>query len=139
MINPANRPRGPMASTRATSISDGWHNDKLPNRGSGLRTAWRGGEVRPTSKPKTKARRSRRRPDPSVLVTAQVREWFEAEPWRTSRELLERLQAEQPGVFPDGQLRTLRRRLKEWRCALAHKMMFGAEATGTTAGPAAAA
>ena len=31
---------------------------------SGLRTAWREGEVRPTSKPKEKAKRGRRRPDP---------------------------------------------------------------------------
>jgi hypothetical protein len=99
---------------------------------SGLRTAWQEGEVRPTSKPKEKARRGRRRPDPFVTVTALMREWFEAEPWRTSRELFERLQAEHPGVYPDGQLRTLQRRLKEWRRELAHKMVFGAEAAGAT-------
>ena len=97
---------------------------------SGLRTAWREGEVRPTSKPKEKARRGRRRPDPFVTVTALMRDWFEAEPWRTSRELFERLQTEQPGVYPDGQLRTLQRRLKEWRREMAHKMVFGTEAVG---------
>ena len=95
-----------------------------------------GGEVRPTSKPKEKARRGRRRPDPFVTVTALVREWFEAEPWRTARELFERLQEEQPGVFPDGQLRTLQRRLKEWRREMAHKMVFGAEAAGEMPGQA---
>ena len=95
---------------------------------AGLRTAWQDGEVRPTSQPKTKPRRGRRRPDPFVTVTAQVREWFEAEPWRTSRELFERLQDEQPGVFSDGQRRTLQRRLKEWRREMAHRMVFGAEA-----------
>jgi len=99
---------------------------------SGLRIAWREGEVRPTSKPKEKAPRGRRRPDPFVTVTALMREWFEAEPWRTSRELFERLQAEQPGVYPDGQLRTLQRRLKEWRGEMAHKMVFGDEAAGET-------
>jgi hypothetical protein len=99
---------------------------------SGLRTAWQEGEVRPTSKPKEKVRRGRRRPDPFVTVTTLMREWFEAEPWRTSRELFERLQTEQPGVYPDGQLRTLQRRLKEWRGAMAHKMVFGAEAVGET-------
>ena len=99
---------------------------------SGLRTAWREGEVRPTSKPKEKARRGRRRPDPFVTVTALMRDWFEAEPWRTSRELFERLQTEQPGAYPDGQLRTLQRRLKEWRGEMAHKMVFGAEAAGET-------
>ncbi len=100
---------------------------------SGLRTAWQDGEVRPTSKPK--AQRGRRRPDPFVTVTALVREWFEAEPWRTSRELFERLQQEQPGAFPDGQRRTLQRRLKEWRREMAHKMVFGAEPAGETNGP----
>ena len=99
---------------------------------SGLRTAWQEGEVRPTSKPKEKVRRGRRRPDPFVIVTALMREWFEAEPWRTSRELFERLQTGQPGVYPDGQLRTLQRRLKEWRGAMAHKMVFGAKAVGET-------
>jgi hypothetical protein len=73
---------------------------------SGLRTAWQEGKVRPTSRPKEKAKRARRRPDPFVTVAVRMREWFEAEPWRTSRELFERLQGEQPGVYPDGQLRT---------------------------------
>jgi hypothetical protein len=94
----------------------------------GLRTAWKEGEVRPTNKPKTKVpRRGRTRADPFVTVTAMVREWFEVEPWRTSRELLERLQEERPGVFPDRQLRTLQRRLKEWRSKQAHKLVFGGE------------
>ena len=67
----------------------------------------------------------RRRPDPFAAVTTELRGWFEAEPWHTSRELLERLQAECPGVYPDGQLRTLQRRLKEWRREAAHRMVFG--------------
>jgi hypothetical protein len=102
----------------------------------GLRTAWQEGEVRPTHKPKQKIPRGRRRPDPFVTVTTRVREWFEAEPWRTARELFERLQDEQPGVFPDGQRRTLQRRLKDWRRELAHTMVFGAEAVGEKSGQA---
>ena len=102
---------------------------------SGLRTAWREGEVRPTSKQKPKAPRGRRRPDPLVTVTPRLREWFKAEPWRTSSELLERLQGEQPDLFPDGLLRTVQRRLKEWRREAAHKMVFGIGA-GETAEPA---
>jgi hypothetical protein len=101
----------------------------------GLRTAWRDGEVRPTDRAKPKAPRGRRRPDPFAAVTAQLREWFEAEPWRTSGELFERLQNEQPGVFPDGQRRTLQRRLKAWRSEMAHELVFGAKAAGETAPP----
>jgi hypothetical protein len=92
---------------------------------SGLRTAWQEGEVRPTSVAKAKPKRLRRRPDPFAAVTTELREWFEAEPWRTSRELLERLQTEHPGVYPEGRLRTLQRRLKEWRREAAHRMVFG--------------
>ena len=103
---------------------------------SGLRTAWQEGEVRPTNKPKAKAPRGRRRPDPLARVTELLREWFEAEPWRTSRELFERLQEAHPGLFPDGQLRTLQRRVKTWRHALAHKMVFGAAAAGEISGQA---
>jgi hypothetical protein len=95
----------------------------------GLRTSWQEGEVRPTSKPRKKATQSWRRcPDPLEAVAAQLRGWFEAEPWRTSRELLERLQGEHPGVYPDGQLRTVQRRLKVWRREVAHTLVFGAAA-----------
>jgi hypothetical protein len=79
-----------------------------------------------TSQPKPKASRGRRRPDPLVTVTPRLREWFEAEPWRTAREWFERLRQEHPGVFPDGQLRRLQRRLKAWRHAMAHKLVLGA-------------
>jgi hypothetical protein len=122
--------------------------DQLPVEGSeaptaptleqfllGLRTAWKEGEVRPTSRPKEKTKRGRRRPDPLVAVTAQNRSWFEAEPWRTSREYLERLQVEHPDLYHAGQLRTLQRRLKIWRGEVAHKLVFGATivAAGTDA------
>ena len=53
---------------------------------SGLRTAWQEGEVRPTARPKEKAKRLRRRPDPFATVTALLQGWFAAEPWRTSRD-----------------------------------------------------
>jgi hypothetical protein len=103
---------------------------------SGLRTAWREGEVRPTSRPKEKAKRGRRRPDPLVAVTAQLHDWFEAEPWRTARELLERLQDEQPGTYVVGLLRTLQRRLKAWRRDKAHELVFGAMPAGVEPAPA---
>lgn len=92
---------------------------------AGLRTAWREGEVRPTAQPKPKQKRGRRRPDPLVEVTAQLRAWFDADPSRTGRELLERLQVEHPGCYPDHLLRTLQRRLKVWRSEMARALVFG--------------
>ncbi len=92
---------------------------------SGLRVAWQDGDARPTAKPKVKAKRLRRRPDPLAAVVSEIRNWFDAEPWRSGRELLERLQEVYPGAYPDGLLRTLQRRLKAWRSEMARKMVFG--------------
>ena len=92
---------------------------------AGLRTAWQAGEVRPTSQPKPKAKRGRRRPDPLATVTDDLRSWFEADPSLSGRQLLDRLQAEHPGDYPDGLVRTVQRRLKNWRSALAHALVFG--------------
>ena len=93
---------------------------------SSLKTAWRSGEVRPTAKRPVVPKRGRRRPDPLVTVTDRLKEWFDAEPWRTGRELLDKLQVEYPGRFPDSLLRTVQRRLKIWRAEHAHRMVFGA-------------
>ena len=83
---------------------------------SGLRTAWQDREVRPTARRKAPARKTKRNtPDPFRLVAVDLRAWFEAEPWRTSGELFDRLQTEYPGAYPDGQIRTLQRRIKDWR------------------------
>jgi len=39
--------------------------------------------------------------------------------------LLDLLQAEYPGTYPDRLLRTLQRRVKIWRSEIAHAMVFG--------------
>ena len=100
---------------------------------AGLRTAWKEGEARPTARKKPAVKRLRRPPDLFATVSAQLRAWLEAEPERTGRELFERLQAQHPGVYPDGQLRTCQRRLKIWRREMAHKLVFGAESAGEPA------
>ncbi|OBQ86452.1 ISNCY family transposase [Mesorhizobium sp. WSM3873] len=99
---------------------------------SGLRTAWREGEIRPTAKPKPKQKRERRRPDPFAGVTHELRGWFEEGPWQTSRELLARLQSEYPEKYPDLLLRTLQRRVKIWRKEKAHEMVFGTTSSAAT-------
>ncbi|MDV4159141.1 hypothetical protein ACU8NH_36960 (plasmid) [Rhizobium leguminosarum] len=54
--------------------------------------------------------------------------WLEEdEPWKTGRELLERLQSVYPGEYPDGLIRRVQGRVKGWRCNRAHKMIFGIE------------
>jgi hypothetical protein len=79
-----------------------------------LATAWKEGEVRPTHRAGPKPPRHwRTRSDPFEPVWPRVLLWLETEPDRTGKELFERLQADCPGVYPDGQLRTLQRRVKE--------------------------
>ena len=104
---------------------------------SGLSTAWRTGEVRPTdcTKPKP-ARYWRSRKDPFESTWPQVRDWLEIEPDRTAKELFARLRHEHPGTFSAGQLRTLQRRVKDWRAQAARKLVFGLDLTAEQPTPA---
>ena len=91
----------------------------------GLRHAWKDGEVRPTSRRKPTPPRGRRRPDPLVAVTPELRTWFDEDRSQTGRNLLSKLQAARPGAYPDGLLRTVQRRLKIWRADVARELVFG--------------
>jgi hypothetical protein len=91
----------------------------------GLATAWLSGEVRPTHQPRPKPTRHwRTRQDPFAPVWPRIQEWLEAEPDRTALEILGRLQRDEPGRFSDGQLRTLQRRVKEWRQTAVRSLIF---------------
>jgi hypothetical protein len=59
----------------------------------------------------------RTRPDPFAKVWEEVRERLEIEPGLQAKTLFEHLQGTQPGQFADGQLRTLQRRIKQWRAS----------------------
>ena len=48
-------------------------------------------------------------------VWDQVKSWLDETPYLATTILLERLQAEHPGKYPDNKLRTLQRRVKAWR------------------------
>jgi hypothetical protein len=50
--------------------------------------------------------------------------WLESEPERTAKELFQRLCVENICAFADDQLRTLQRRVKEWRRLAARKLVF---------------
>jgi len=98
---------------------------------SGLATAWRDGEVRPTHRHHPQPHRHwRTRIDPFEAVWPGVCVWLDAEPDRTAKELFQRLQRAHPDVFPDGQLRTLQRRIKDWRAATARRLVFVGQRRG---------
>lgn len=90
-----------------------------------LALAWKAGETRPTHTPKPRpARTWRTRNDPFVEVWPEINGWLEAEPDQTGVELFARLQLAYTARFPDGQLRTLQRRLADWRLAASHRLVF---------------
>jgi hypothetical protein len=66
------------------------------------------GEVRPRHDWRTRS-------DPFEDVWAEVRAHLDREPRLEARTLFDALQLQYPGKFPDGQLRTLQRRVKTWR------------------------
>jgi hypothetical protein len=91
-----------------------------------LRTVWQLGEVRPTHR-KQAARHWRTRPDPFENVRSRIQEQLELTPDITPKELFRQLREEHPGHFSDGQIRTLRRRVKEWRTQMAKRLILNAK------------
>ena len=71
-------------------------------------------QYRRTKKPRV-PRYWRSRKDPFEEVWDEICTWLEEHPERTSKSLFIELQERYPDQYKDGQLRTLQRRVKEWR------------------------
>src|SRR5690349_17967744 len=106
--------------------------DDLARFLASLSSSWRAGEVRAThcQEPR-RPRHWRTRKDPFEQVWSTVCGWLESDPDATGKDLFERLQREYLSVFPDGQLRTLQRRVKQWRTRMVHRLAFGVTGTMT--------
>ncbi len=89
-----------------------------------LSVAWREGEVRPTHRKKTAPRTWRTWPDAFESVWPMLLSWLNEQPDITAKDLLVRLQHKVPHCFADGQLRTLQRRVKQWRIAMADRLIM---------------
>jgi hypothetical protein len=116
------------------------HEGSLEGFLTGLASAWQHGEVRATHRVAPRpARDWRTRKDPFESAWPCVRAWLEAEPDRVGKELFARLQGELPGVFPNSQLRTFQRRVRDWRLAAARQLVFATPSTnvGASVGPGA--
>lgn len=96
----------------------------------GLSIAWQTGEVRPTHrKPAKSERQWRTRVDPFEEVWPLIYQWLEADPSMGAKQIMAELAKSVPELYgAQSQLRTLQRRLKEWRNKRVKKMIFG-EAT----------
>ncbi len=97
-----------------------------------LGTAWRAGEVRATHRQERKPGRWwRSRPDPFAEVWPVLLGWLEEQPDLEAKTMLKRLQASGFGEFPDGQLRTLQRRVRVWRMQIVQRLVYGASSTSS--------
>jgi hypothetical protein len=63
--------------------------------------------------------------DPFESAWPQVLQWLNEQPDANAKELLLRLQESMTGTFPPGQLRTLQRRVKQWRSEIARQLVLG--------------
>lgn len=87
---------------------------------------WRLGEVRPTHrKPEGVPHYWRTREDPFKDVWAEVLLWLQQEPDATAKGLLERLIERDPQRYGMKFLRTLQRRVSEWRRTMASRLVLG--------------
>jgi hypothetical protein len=50
--------------------------------------------------------------------------WLQEDPEATAKSLFERLERAYPGRFAEGQLRTLQRRIREWRRVMARELVY---------------
>jgi hypothetical protein len=94
---------------------------------SSLSCAWKEGEVRPTHRKKTNDPRWwRTRENPFAQAWPVIEGWLSAEPSTSANELMDRLAAMIPEVYGSkAQLRTLQRRVWEWRSERAKEMVLG--------------
>ncbi len=98
---------------------------------------WRQGEVRPTHAVKVRdPRHWRTRKDPFEGVWGDVLVWLQAEPDATGKALMARLQSEHPDRFTRTQLRTMQRRVKEWRGIMSRNLVYAGtdEASAASSG-----
>jgi hypothetical protein len=93
-----------------------------------LSTVWRDGEVRPTHRKRANGPRTwRTRLDPFEKVWPLVEQWLNEQPNANAKDLFLRLRKSAPEAFQCGQLRTLQRRVKQWRSEIARQLVLGIE------------
>ena len=89
---------------------------------------WRQGEVRATHEADAqKARKPhtwRTHPDPFGGVWCEILDWLQRKPDATARELLDRLICRHPERFSRSHLRTLQRRVRQWRRVMARELVY---------------
>ena len=90
--------------------------------------------MRPTHAARVRSpRHCRTRKDPFEGVWSAVLPWLQAEPDAKGKALMARLQSAHPDRFTEAQLRTLQRRVKEWRGIMAQELVYASASDAATA------
>jgi hypothetical protein len=114
-----------LAALGSGDLDNGPQRQSLEQFLSKLSELWREGEARPTHRQSAaRSRTWRTRQDPFEGVWTEILLWLQEAPEATAKSLFERLQRAYPGRFPEGQLRTLQRRLREWRRLMVRKLVY---------------
>jgi Integrase core domain len=113
-----------LAALGSGDLSHGPERQSLEEFLAKLPELWREGEVRPTHRCETTSPRIwRTRKDPFEAVWPEILLWLQHDPDSTAKSLMGRLQRVYPDRFPDGLLRTLQRRVREWRHVMAQSLI----------------
>jgi hypothetical protein len=114
-----------IAALGSAEQGDGPGRENLEQFLAKLPELWREGEARPTHRHGTsRPHWWRTRKDPFEGVWAEVLLWLQENPEATAKSLFERLEQVYPGRFAPGQLRTLQRRIKDWRRVMARELVY---------------
>jgi hypothetical protein len=130
-----------LAALSSGEIRSGPGRESLEQFLAGLADLWRKGDARPTHRTTASPERDwRTRKDPFETVWPEILAWLQESPDATAKTLFARLETTYPGAFTTGQLRTLQRRIHEWRQVMARKLVHaGCDGTGEETGPIGAA
>ena len=111
-----------VGSLESAGTPDG---ESLESFLSQLPGLWRQGEVRPTHARRARGSRTwRTRPDPFEGVWCEVLGWLQQQPDATAAELMDRLILRYPERYSRRQLRTLQRRVTQWRGVMAKQLVY---------------
>jgi hypothetical protein len=126
-----------LAALSSGETSSGPQRESLEQFLAGLADLWRKGDARPTHRTTASPERDwRTRKDPFAAVWPEILMWLQESPDATAKSLFARLVAAYPDTFTAGQLRTLQRRIRDWRRVMARKLVnAGCDGTGEEVGP----
>ncbi|MFO1066663.1 MAG: ISNCY family transposase [Pirellulales bacterium] len=126
LLHEIRKTQSALASLASDGILSAEQQSSLEDFLSQLPTQWKQGESRPTHQPKPKRTREyRTHPDPFEGDWTTILEWLEKQPDATATSLLERLKAKSPEKYDDRQLRSLQRRIGQWRYIMAKQLVIG--------------